>query len=126
MGSPFGESGFTFFLKSMLQMLIMPAAMIGISYGIRRASGNSHPIAHDVFIVGASLLPIAVGTLLAGLLGSLQLALLLVFIGFTFAILMLFSGLTSISGLATRTASLAVPLIIVARRLALAESARPV
>jgi hypothetical protein len=109
----YGESGFTFFLKSVLQMLVMPAAMIGISFGLRRLGGSKHPVAHDAFIVGVALMPIAVCTLLAGLFGSLQLALLLVFLGLSFAILILYAGLTTICGLATRTASVAVPLIIV-------------
>jgi hypothetical protein len=109
----FGQSAFTRFLQSAVQMLVLPAAMIGISFGIRKLAGSKHPVAHDAFIVGVALTPVAIAALLAGLLGSLQLALLLTFIGFSFAILILFSGLTTICGLPTRTASLAVPLIIV-------------
>jgi hypothetical protein len=109
----FGESAITRFFQSTVQFLLLPAAMIGISFGIRRLAGSKHPVAHDAFIVGVALTPIAICTLLSGLLGSLQLALLLVFLGGSFAILILYSGLTSICGLATRTASLAVPIIIV-------------
>jgi hypothetical protein len=107
-----GESSFTRFIQSFVQNLILPAAMIGLSFGIRRLAGSKQSVAHDAFIVGVALTPIAITSLLAGLLGSLELALLLTFFGLAFAILILYAGLTTICGLATRTASLAVPAII--------------
>ena len=108
----FGESAITRFFQSTLQYLVMAAAMVGISFGIRKLAGSKHPLAHDAFIVGVAVIPIAICALLAGLLASVQLALLLGLLGISFAILILYSGLTTISGLATRTASFAVPLII--------------
>ena len=108
----FGQSAITRFFQSMLQYLAMAATMIGISFGIRRLGGSKHSVAHDAFIVGVALTPIGICALLAGLLGSLELALLLGLLGISFAILILYSGLTTICGLASRTASFAVPIII--------------
>lgn len=108
----FEQSAITRFFQSALQYLVMAAAMIGISFGIRKLSGSQHSVAHDAFIVGVAVTPIGICALLAGLLGSFQLALLLGLLGASFAILILYSGLTTICGLATRTASLAVPLIL--------------
>ena len=108
----FGQSAITRFFQSTLQYLAMAATMIWISFGIRRLGGSKHPVAHDAFIVGVAVTPLGICALLAGLLGSLELALLLGLLGISFAILILYSGLTTISGLATRTASLAVPIII--------------
>lgn len=110
--SGFGESTFARFFRSFVQNLLLPAAMIGISFGIRRLSGSKQGVAHDAFIVGVALTPVGITSLLAGLLGSLELGLLLGFFGISFAILILFAGLTSICGMSTRNASLAVPLIV--------------
>lgn len=110
--SGFGESAFTRFFQSFVQNLLLPAAMIGISFGIRRLAGSKQGFAADAFIVGVALTPVGITSLLAGLLGSLELGLLLGFFGIAFAILILFAGLTQICGMSTRNASLAVPLIV--------------
>ena len=51
----FEQSAITRFFQSALQYLVMAAAMIGISFGIRKLSGSQHSVAHDAFIVGVAV-----------------------------------------------------------------------
>ena len=110
----YGASRAELFFRGLLQMLALSAVMIGVSYLLRRGTGQKTGIGADVFLVGIALTPLGLAMLLAGLLGSLQLALLLFMIAYTFMVLLLFAGLTAIGGLSSRLAFVGVPLLIIA------------
>jgi hypothetical protein len=93
------------------------ATMVGVSYLYRlktRSGGAS--VGADMLIVGAALLPIAIARLVAALFKwdmNLIVLSVSVFAG-CFCVMLLFSGLTKISKLSERVATVAVPLMLVA------------
>ena len=93
------------------------ATMVGVSYLYRlktRSGGAS--VGADMLIVCAALLPIAIARLVAALFKwDMNLIVLSVSVfGGCFCVMLLFSGLTKISKLSERLATVAVPLMLVA------------
>lgn len=114
-GFAFGEVSAGEFVKAVLVFFVPFVALsiaIYLCRAFTRASGSA---GHDVFLAGAALLPLAAFTLLFSLLGvgNIEIDIVLLVIAQCTTILMLFSGLTRIYGIAERTASFAVPLMLI-------------
>jgi hypothetical protein len=109
------SNGFTIFLKTFISLLVLPAAMIGASFGSRKVLSGSGPLAADAFTVGAALTPFGVAALLSSFLGvgNYELSMLLMLFAVTYLVLMLFAGLTRLGGLTEKAAAPAVPVIFV-------------
>jgi hypothetical protein len=110
-----GVGGAGTFFKSALALLVPPAALIAaiLATGkVLRASGH---LAGSVFVAGAALAPIGLATFLGGLLGlgNLEVALVLQIAAFTYLVLLLYAGLTSVGGVSSRAAAPAVVAIVV-------------
>jgi hypothetical protein len=108
------ESEFGLFIRAFVALLMIPAAMIGVAYGLRKVLSGSGPLAADAFTVGAALTPFGIAFFLANILsGSPELASLLMLFGMTYVVLILYAGLTRLGGLTEKTAAPAVPVIFV-------------
>jgi len=108
-------NSFTLFLRAFLSMLILPAAMVGASFGARKVLSGKGPLAADLFTVGAALTPLGIALLLSSFLGvgNYELSMLLMLFAATYFVLMLFAGLTRLGGLTERAAAPAVPIVFV-------------
>lgn len=111
-----GASGFELFFKALLGFLVLPAALAAAGYGIRRVLGGKAPVAADIFTAGAALSPLGLTILVSGLLGlaNFEVVLLLALISWSYLVLMLYTGLTSLGGLSGRAGAPAVPVLLVA------------
>lgn len=107
--------GFTFYLKTLLAFLVLPAAFIAVSLGLRKILGGKAPLAADVFTTGVALTPLAVATLLASLLGAanFEIATVLFLFAVSYLILILYAGLTRLGGVSERAAAPAVPVLLI-------------
>jgi hypothetical protein len=113
-----GESA-TAFLQGLLVLLVFLGAMIGVSALFRTMTRATVGLEADLFIVGASLLPIGFYFLLSSVLNVqsrivMAIVTIAAVFAMTFTTLMLHSGLTRIVRLTDRLASLAVPAMFVA------------
>lgn len=108
-------NSFTLFLRAFLSMLVLPAAMVGASFGARKVLSGKGPLAADLFTVGAALTPLGIAMLLSSFLGvgNYELSMLLMLFAATYFVLMLFAGLTRLGGLTERAAAPAVPIVFV-------------
>lgn len=110
-----GSPGFADILKFLLFGIVPPAAVTGaIALARKTFHGRNGTIESDVFVAGASLVPISVALLLSGLLGSASIdimAILAVF-AFVYTVLILYTGCTRISEIEIPRAIPAVPIII--------------
>lgn len=108
-------NSFTLFLRAFLSMLVLPAAMVGASFGARKVLSGKGPLAADLFTVGAALTPLGIALLLSSFLGvgNYELSMLLMLFAATYLVLMLFAGLTRLGGLTERAAAPAVPIVFV-------------
>jgi len=108
-------NSFTLFLRAFLSMLVLPAAMVGASFGARKVLSGKGPLAADLFTVGAALTPLGIALLLSSFLGvgNYELSMLLMLFAATYFVLMLFAGLTRLGGLTERAAAPAVPIVFV-------------
>jgi hypothetical protein len=116
--------GFTF--KGYMRELLSSAAMVGTFLGmcvlLRTTCRSSAKFAADVFLIGVSLLPFTILTLILGLFAAILkpgffyvlLNVDLVIFALAFTVFLMFSGLTKIYGATERVASLWVPLILLA------------
>ncbi len=111
---PFASPAGGDYLKGLLALLVPGAAMVVVSFGLRRALGRTAPIAADVFTVGVALLPLGLVAALAGLLGigNFEVIIALVVVALCHLILVLFEGLTKIGGLSGRAGAAAVPALL--------------
>lgn len=102
------------FLKTALELLVVPAAISVTSLALRKLVGATATIAADIFTAGAALAPLGLALLVAGLLGAanVEIALLLLFFAAVYLALMLYAGFTSVGGMSDRAAAPAVPATI--------------
>jgi hypothetical protein len=107
-------NGLETFVKVAMGFLVFPTCLAAVSLGARRARGAAAPPAADVFTAGASLVPLGVALLLAGLIGvsNYQVAAFLVTTGVIYLVLMLYAGLTRVGGLSDQVAAPAVPIVL--------------
>ena len=109
-----GNSGFTVFVKSFAALLVIPAGFVAAGLGVRKLLKSSEGVAADLFIAGMALAPLGIAFLLSGLLGAanVEVAMLLFLFAYTYLILMLYGGLTSVGHLNARAAAPAVPVVL--------------
>ncbi len=108
--------GFTRFIKILVLGVVPFISLLGAIVLGRKAFRGEGGFGHDSFIAGASLLPFGVVALLAGILGIGNIEVIAVFTLFAvcLTILMLFAGLTRIWKISERSATVAVPLMLIA------------
>lgn len=105
------------FFATFFSLLATPLVLAGGSYGLRRLTDHGqHTPRADLFTAAAALLPIAVAVFLSGLLGmgNVEIAFFLVFCGGILSVVMLFTGWTTICGLAPRFAAWLLPVVLAA------------
>jgi hypothetical protein len=111
-----GSAGFEDVLKLLVLGLVPPLAITGSSFLAHMAfQGKAGTIESDVFLAGVSVVPMGLLLLLSGLLGvgNIEVIGLVGVFCLTYTILILFSGCTRISQIATVRAIPAVPIIII-------------
>lgn len=108
--------GFSGFIKILVVAVVPFISLFGASVAGRKAFRGEGSFGHDSFIAGASLLPFGFVALLAAILGLGNIEVIAVFTLFAvcLTILMLFAGLTRIYKLSERSATVAVPLMLIA------------
>jgi hypothetical protein len=108
---PPGAGGFLKLLVGSLLPFVSLAAFSALARLLFRGKGD---LSNDSFIAGASLLPVACAMLLGSLLGAgnMQVISALMMIALCLTVLMLFAGLSRISKLTERLATMAVPLVL--------------
>ncbi|MDO8680539.1 MAG: hypothetical protein Q7R30_18640 [Acidobacteriota bacterium] len=109
-----GPQGFTAFIKTAFQLLVVPAAIAASSLALRKMAGARPPISADIFTAGAALAPLGAATLLAGLIGvgNIEIVVLLFFFALAYLVLMLYAGFTTIGAMTERAGAPAVPATI--------------
>lgn len=111
-----GSAGLEDVLKLLLLGIVPPLAFTGSSFLAHLAfQGKAGTIESDVFLAGVSVMPMGLLLLLSGLLGigNIEVLGLVGVFCLTYTILILFSGCTRISQIATVRAIPAVPIIII-------------
>jgi hypothetical protein len=110
-----GGMGVGGFLKLVVIVIVPFVSVAAACAAIRMVFGGSGSLGTDCFIGGASLLPFAVVALLQALLGpgDYQTIMIVALFAVCITILMLFTGLTRVYKISERSATLAVPLIVV-------------
>ncbi len=111
-----GPSTFKIMMKSLGYGLVFAAALIGACVLARILFKGTSQFAGEIYMAGASLLPLAVAVLLGLLLGALGLYQVISWVGIfalVLTILMLNAGCMKILGISDSKASLAVPVILV-------------
>jgi len=110
----YGESNFGMFVRVVLAMLFLAAAMIGASFGVRKIGSSQAPLAADIYGVGAALTPLGLAMFLASFLhGSPELGMLLMVFATSYVVLILFTAFTRIGGLSEKLAAPGVPIVFV-------------
>ncbi len=109
-----GPQGLAAFIKTAVQLLVLPAAIAAASLAIRKMAGARPPVAADVFTAGAALAPLGAATLLAGLIGvgNMEIVVLMFFFALAYLVLMLYAGFTTIGAMTERAGAPAVPAAI--------------
>lgn len=92
----------------------MYGSLVGAAYGARQLFKGTGSSEGDVFVAAVSLTPIAVLMFLSGLIGigNFELIGALAMFAFTWTVLMLYSGVTSVLGVPESKAAYAVPLML--------------
>lgn len=111
-----GSAGFEDVLKLLLLGVVPPLAVTGSSFLAHLAfQGKTGTIHSDAFLAGVSVVPMGLLLLLSGLLGiaNIEVITLVGVFCLTYTVLILFSGCTRISQIATARAIPAVPIIII-------------
>jgi hypothetical protein len=98
----------------LLAAAIPPASIAGFSALARKAFKSDGSFEGDLYIAGASLLPIGIAVLLVGILSSGNTGIVAILAGFAscYTILILFSGCTKISKITEAKAALTVPVML--------------
>ncbi|HEX5069471.1 MAG TPA: hypothetical protein VFV78_04580 [Vicinamibacterales bacterium] len=110
----YAESNFGIFIRVVLAMLILAAAMIAASLGVRKVASSQAPIAADIYGVGAALTPLGLGMFLSSFLhGSPELGMLLMVFASCYVVLILFAAFTRIGGVSEKIAAPGVPAVFV-------------
>jgi len=114
--SHFRPDGFGDFLKFIVCSIIPFLAMAGACFVGRKAFRGEGSIAVDVFVAGASLLPLAFAALASSILGFVNVEVMAMLVTFALVlnILMLFTGFVRIAHISERGATLTVPLVLLA------------
>lgn len=109
-----GGSGLGNFLEWVLRFLVLPAAIAGVSYGVRRVLGAPAPLATDILTAGAAVVPMGLSILVAGILGvtNIEVALILTLFSLSYLVLLLFIGLTRLGGISDAAGAPAVPVVL--------------
>jgi hypothetical protein len=109
-------TGFSGFIKILVVAVVPFMSFFGACVLGRKAFRGEGGFGHDSFIAGASLLPFGFVALLAAILGLGNMEVIAVFTLFAvcLTILMLFAGLTRICKISERSATIAVPLMLIA------------
>ncbi|HYF33892.1 MAG TPA: hypothetical protein VD994_01270 [Prosthecobacter sp.] len=103
------------FLKMVFAAFVPFMALTFATLLGRKCCGGKGGLGHDCFVAGATLLPfggVVVVTLLVGLM-NLEVVVLSALAASCLAVLILFTGLTRIAGLTERSATIAVPLMLI-------------
>ena len=110
-----GVAGASTFFKSVLVLSVPPATLTAAGLVTRKVLRTSGNLGGDVFIAGAALAPTGLATFLGGLLGAgnLEAVLVLHIAAFTYLVLLLYAGLTSVGGMSARAVALAVAAMVV-------------
>ncbi len=114
LGLPVSLQGFSFSYK-VRGLLILLSVPVGLVLGLflaRAVSRGAGSLALDVFVAGASLLMVGFAALIGGLLGY-QVQMLLTLVALTLAVLVIFTSLTRISGVAEGLAAYLVAGVLV-------------
>ena len=108
--------GFSGFIKILVVAVVPFISLFAASVLGRKAFRGEGGVGHDSFIAGASSLPFGLAALLAAVLGLGNMEVIAVFALFAvcLTILMLFAGLTRICKISERSATIAVPLMLIA------------
>jgi len=108
------EGGVGGFLRIVLAVLAIPAALVAVSRGLFALLGRRSPFGAELFSTGAALTPLGFAVLAAGLLGggNFEVVALVLFFGMVYLVLMLFSGLTELGGLTQKSAAPSLPLLL--------------
>jgi len=109
-GADFGA-----YLKVIIAGAIVFAAVTGALAGARLVfRGEKGGIEGDVFIGGVSVLPFGLVILLSGILGvgNIEVVLIVAVFALSYFVLLLYAGCTTISGISSKLAAPAVPIII--------------
>lgn len=110
----YAESNFGVFIRVVLAMLILAAAMVGAFMAVRKMGGSKSPLAADLYSVGGALTPLGLAMFVASFLyRSPELAMLLMVFGSSYVVLILFAGLTRIAGVSEKLSAPGVPIIFV-------------
>ncbi len=115
----FGETikglGFGGFIKALVVTLVPFVTLAGASFLVRQVFRGAGGLGYDSFIAGASLLPFGGVALVAGVLGFGNYDVIMVcgLFAVCLTVLMLFSGLTRISRISERAATIAIPLMLI-------------
>lgn len=129
LGAAFGMSGFglplsmksfsfSYKLRAMLVLLSIP---LGLTLGLflaRSVARGTGALALDIFVAGSALLMVGFAALIGGLLGY-QVQMLLTLVALTLAVLVIFTSLTRISGIAEGLAAYLVAGVLVIAALVL-------
>lgn len=108
--------GFSRFIKILVVAIVPFISLLGATVLGRKTFRGEGGFGHDSFIAGSSLLPFGFVALVAGILGLGNIEVIGVFTLFAvcLTILMLFAGLTRICKISERSATIAVPLMLIA------------
>jgi hypothetical protein len=103
-----------FFFKSLLASLVPFVSLVAATFGARMVFGGQGGINHDCFVAGASMLPLVLVFLVTFILGpqNYQIIGVCFIFGICLTVLMLFAGLTRISGISEKAATFAVPCVV--------------
>lgn len=101
-------------LKMIFSLLILPVSMFVVLIGIRTVLQRKANYKADIFITGASILPLGFLILLAGIfnLGNLEVIVALALYAISFTILILYAGCTKILKISETASTISTPIII--------------
>jgi hypothetical protein len=107
--------GFSGFIKALLFAIVPFVTLGAATMAARSVFGGSGGLAHDAFVAGATLLPVALVMILGALLGygNFNITYMLLIFALILSVLMLNAGLTRIAKISERAASIAVPLVVI-------------
>jgi hypothetical protein len=110
-----GPHGFSGFIKILVVAVVPFISLLGAVFAGRKAFRGEGGFAADSFVAGASLLPFGFVALLSAILGlgNFEVIALFTLFAICLTILMLFAGLTRICKLSERSATVAVPLMLI-------------
>jgi len=102
------------FFGILLMAVVMFGGLTGSGYAARQVLHGEGSVEGDVFVAAVSLAPISVLVFFAGLvgMGNVELIGAVAMFAFSWTVLMLYSGVTAVSGISERKGPYAVPLML--------------